>query len=384
MTRTAPLSLLALVIAGCSPMAADKGGRETSVATVRRQALTGYTFFDGKLVVPASASAVTTSPYSTQVVEVYTVAGKEVEKGQAIAKLDIPGTDSAKAAAKAQTQSAGAAYSAELADKSGPVRDAKKALDEARAVEKTARDVVAGGGEADIDAAVQARMDAERTLAEAQRERDEQLRPAKDSVASARSTLAAVREAERKGLILAPISGTVVSLEAKPGMSATSNQALATVVDFRQVRVQGFLPAELKDKVKKGTDVLVAFNGVSSDPVDGEVLDVSVAPPKEGQASGVYLAVIAFKNPGALVQPGATVKRVGVKSGYVEDALVVPATAVHGEGTDLWVEVKEDSTWSKRRVTLGITDGALVQIVSGLKDGEQVKVESPPAPATRA
>lgn len=383
MKRTVKLTFLALAIAGCAPAAMQKTS-ETSVTAVKRQALTGYTFFDGKLVVPASASAVTYSPYSTQVVEVYTVAGKEVEKGQVIAKLEIPGADSAKAAAKAQTQSAGAAYSAEVADKSGPVRDAQKALDEARAAEKAARDVVAQGGDADIDTAVQARVDAERALAEAKRQLADETRAARDSVASAQSTLAAVKEAERKGLVLAPISGTVVSLEAKPGMSAQSNQALATVVNFNAVRVQGFLPAELKDKVKKGTDVLVAFNGVSSDPVDGEVLEVSVAPPKEGQASGVYLAVIAFKNPGALVQPGATVKRVGVKSGYVEDALVVPVTAVHGEGADTWVEVKEDSTWSKRKVTLGITDGALVQVVSGLKEGEQVKYETPPAPATRA
>ena len=66
----------------------------------------------------------------------------------------------------------------------------------------------------------------------------------------------------------------------------------------------------------------------------------------------------------------------------VRDALVLPVEAVAGAQGRGQVEViKPDGTHEVREVTLGLTDGKMIQIRSGLKEGETVAVPGPNIPA---
>jgi len=67
---------------------------------------------------------------------------------------------------------------------------------------------------------------------------------------------------------------------------------------------------------------------------------------------------------------GATVR---IEAGLAENVLVVPVTAVQGavQQGNVWV-VGEDGTQEERAVTLGLTDGELVEVRDGLSEGEQV------------
>jgi hypothetical protein len=67
---------------------------------------------------------------------------------------------------------------------------------------------------------------------------------------------------------------------------------------------------------------------------------------------------------------GATMK---IQAGLAENVLVVPITAVQGsvQTGNVWV-VGEDGEPSERAVTLGLTDGDLVEIREGLSEGEQI------------
>jgi multidrug efflux pump subunit AcrA (membrane-fusion protein) len=75
---------------------------------------------------------------------------------------------------------------------------------------------------------------------------------------------------------------------------------------------------------------------------------------------------------GVTVFPGmaATVR---IDAGVAENVLVVPVTAVQGavQQGNVWV-VGEDGTQEERAVTLGLTDGELVEVRDGLSEGEQV------------
>lgn len=166
-------------------------------------------------------------------------------------------------------------------------------------------------------------------------------------------------------------------LAAKPGMMANANEPLATIVNFDKVRVQGLVPPELKDLVVKDSHVIIAMNGESSDPLDGIVLDVSVVPPSEGQKSPGYLTVIEFVNPERMVQPSYSVKRIGVKTGTVSNVLVVPVGAVVTKDGKSFISVKEGESWVEKPVEIGVTDGALVEIKSGINEGDQVRVTTP-------
>jgi membrane fusion protein (multidrug efflux system) len=75
---------------------------------------------------------------------------------------------------------------------------------------------------------------------------------------------------------------------------------------------------------------------------------------------------------GVTVFPGmaATVR---IDAGVAENVLVVPITAVQGavQKGNVWV-VGDDGKQEERAVTLGLTDGELVEVRDGLSEGEQV------------
>lgn len=378
-----PWLALVLVLSGCQPVPIDaesgaKTTQEFTTDVVKRQDLTGYSFFDGKMVIPASAQATAYSPYDTPVLSVSTGVGKHVDRGDAIVKLTIPGADAATSAAKANVNSAKENYSNQKGDNSAPVREAEKLLADARATEKAARDTIANGGDADLESATQARVAAEAGLTQAQRDLRQTLESDKMAVDQASTNLQDAKADAAKGIVRAPISGTIVTLDAKPGLDATAQQPLATIVNFGAVRVQGLVPAELKDFVTKNARVIIAMTGASSEPLDGIVLDVNVAPPSEGQTGAGYLALIQFLNPRSISQPSIAVKRIGVKTGTVENVLVVPANAVFMKDGKSFVNVKSGSGWVETNVEVGVTDGALVEIKSGLSEGATIRVN--PAP----
>jgi membrane fusion protein, multidrug efflux system len=75
---------------------------------------------------------------------------------------------------------------------------------------------------------------------------------------------------------------------------------------------------------------------------------------------------------GVTVFPGMAAS-VRIEAGVAEDVLVVPVTAVQGAVQKGNVRVVgEDGSQEQRSVTLGLTDGELVEVREGLSEGEQV------------
>jgi hypothetical protein len=376
-----PAAMLLAVLAGCKPSEPSvetqtASGSAPTTATVKRQDLVGYSFFDGKMVVPASAQATAFSPYDTPVVSVSTEIGKYVERGEPIVKLTIPGADQATTVAKLNANSANANLSSQKSIASTPVKDAQEALDQAKTAEKIAQETVAQGGTADVAAATQTRVDAETALKNAQQQMNSALQPAQDAASLSAAQLQTIKEDAAKGVVRAPISGTIVSLDAKPGMDAQAKQALATILDYGSVRVQGIVPPELKDTVVRHVHVIIATDGQSSEPIEGEVTRVSVVPPAAGQSSSGYLAEIRFLKPRSVKQPGMNVKRIGVKSGVAKQALVVPVAAVSTKDGKSTVNLQSGSNWVSTPVETGLTDGTVIEIKSGLSEGAIVQVPS--------
>jgi len=376
--RCFPLIGLAAVMAGCNPAppTTPTSNAPSSTAVVKQQDLTGYRFFDGKLVIPSSAQASAYSPYDTPIVSVMTSNGKYVERGEPIVKLTIPGADQATIQAKANATVANSTLSDQKNLASGPVTAAQQALKDAQAAEKAAQDTVAAGGTADVPGATQARMDAEAALRQAQLQMQQNLEPAKQLAASSDAQLQEVKADAAQGIVRAPISGTVVSLAAKPGMNAKSKQELATLIDFSATRVQATVPPELKGVILKGSRVIIAMSGPSAEPLDGRVLSVRVTPPAAGEQSSGYLAEIRFTNPQSMAQPSTQVSRVGIKTGHVKNVLVVPVAAVFTKDGASMVNLQKGSEWIPAKVSTGLSDGNLIEIKSGVAQGDVVQIRA--------
>jgi membrane fusion protein, multidrug efflux system len=62
-----------------------------------------------------------------------------------------------------------------------------------------------------------------------------------------------------------------------------------------------------------------------------------------------------------------------VESGRAEDVLLVPVTAVQGSFAtgNVWV-VLPDGSSEQRSVSLGLTDGEMVEVTEGLAEGDSI------------
>lgn len=363
----------ALLLAGCnSPGARKDIDAGPKSVKVDRQDLVGYAFLDGKVLIPPGISGTAYSPYDLPISEVTVTMGERVGKGETIIKLSMPDVQAALSQAKLNLSSAQSSYqSAQATDT--VVQEAKAALDAARAAEKLARENLSP----DMEAEVNNRKMAEDALKRAIAERDARLAPEREAVAAASAYLKEVQSGAKLSQIRAPISGTVTMLDAKPGEVAKTRKALATIVDLRALRIQGFVPPEHSDLVKKGTKLMVTVEGVEGDPIEGTVQEITVSPPKDGQKSAGYVALIDFPNSEGKVRPESVIKRLGVPTGKADDVLTVPVAAVIKSKDGIWVaKVQSGTEWVEKPVTTGISDGALIEIKSGLKEGDVVLTTS--------
>jgi len=371
---------VAALLAGCTDYAQSADPTQAKVtepttAKVIRKDLVGYAFFDGKVVTPPGVTATVTSPYPITVGEVMTAIGKRVSKGQTIIRLSAPDVTANLSTAQANVAAAKSAYEAARSANDSQVREAKVILDQARAAERAARDDIQNGGTADLEAATQARIAAELALQDAEGQLAAAVLSEKQALDMANEYLKEAKQGAAVTNVRAPITGTVMSLEAKPGLQANAKDLLATITDLQALKIQGVVPPEHADLVKKGTRLIIALDGQNSDPIEGEVTEVTILPPSDGQTSEGYLAVVKFDNAKGVVTPSSTIKRLGVRTGKAENVIVVPIGAVETDGQGRpSVRIDRNGKWESVPVETGLTDGALIEIKSGLQEGDVVRV----------
>lgn len=96
-----------------------------------------------------------------------------------------------------------------------------------------------------------------------------------------------------------------------------------------------------------------------------------------GDVSGGPVVVCAI--PSSLRAYADVRGQIALRSGQVSDVLTLPVTAVSGSADmgEVWV-VDDEGEATIRQVRLGATDGARVEIVSGLEEGARVYAVPPP------
>lgn len=368
-----------MAVAGCD-MAAKKVTKEGSAtAEVTRQDLTGYRFYDAQVVVPPTATATVTSHFQLPVSELLTAVGKKVRRGDTLMRLSVPEASAMLSQAQANLSTAQRDYSAAKSQNEGPLKEAARQLAEARKAEAQAVRDQSEGTTADVEGAVQARKDAEAAYVAAKSDFDSSVQNERQGIDSAMQFVSEARAGAKMASIKAPISGTVVALDAVVGSNVGTDPKapVATITDYDQVKVVATVPAEAKDDVKVGTTVLFTPTDKGIGPVEGKVTSVKVLPPKPGEKGSHYMATISFDNSKGLVKPSTIVKKAGVKTGHVESVLVVPVAAVtiNKEGKPV-VTVQEGSQTRDVVVETGLSDGALIEVKSGLTEGQIVRVRT--------
>lgn len=180
--------------------------------------------------------------------------------------------------------------------------------------------------------------------------------------------------------IRAPIDGTITARAERVrvgnnvfppgGVIATNDSALFVVEDLNSLILRISVPERELSKLSVGQVAELSFDAVSGSVFTGRI---DLIAPSVDPTTATFVVRIRLTNADGLLRPGMFA-RVAIVYERKLDALQIPRTALlDGDGPPK-VFVVSDGKAAERTVTLGLSNGAMIEVVEGLKDGEQVIV----------
>ncbi len=382
---------VALLLAGCSNGSNDLSSNQTTVSVqaqaAKVESITDVVSAQGVLYPLHQASL---SPKITAPVRAFYVnRGSKVHRGQLLAILENKDLAAGVVSARGSFDQAQANYASTTqstlpeAIKTAEVnvQDTRTALDNQRKVYESESKLYKEGALArkQLDATRVALQNAESAYATAQQHLSnlqasgaaEQRRAAKGQLESAHGQYLNAQAQFDYTRLRSPIDGVVTDRAVYPGDVAPAGTPLLIVMDVSKVIVRLHIPQSQAAQLKVGDPATIHVPGIKS----GVPAKVRIISPALDPNSTTVEIWVQADNPTHQLQPGTSVS-VSIRTKTVPNALVIPASAVltgDNQPTRVMV-VRQDGLAYSQDVTTGIEQGGMVQILSGLKQGEEVIV----------
>lgn len=193
---------------------------------------------------------------------------------------------------------------------------------------------------------------------------DEQIRY---ELEAARASLALARLELSYTNIVAPISGVVAQRMVKPGNLISLNSPVFRIVDNSRLEAVLNVPEREMAVLKQGMPLRMIVDAIPGKVFEGKVDRVS---PVVDSGTGTFRVVCAFVGNETL-RPGMF-GRIEVIFDQRQNILTVPRVALLDDEGETAVYVVRGNKAARIPVKLGYTTGEFAEILSGLKDGDQV------------
>lgn len=187
------------------------------------------------------------------------------------------------------------------------------------------------------------------------------------TVAAGQKIFTVRQDEPRKDIdVLAPEAGDVSELALVKGQSTAAGAESYRLTPARYHVLATVEPVQLYRLVDAPTEATVTITG---GPAPFACTGVKVQVTAEGVAS-VRCAIPTDQT----VFAGLPAS-MDIALGQVDDALIVPVTAVQGgaETGNVWVEASDGAEPEERAVTVGINDGVMVEVLEGLEEGDSIR-----------
>ena len=228
----------------------------------------------------------------------------------------------------------------------------------------------------------QALMDADVALAEAQladaeREWDRLKNgPDPDDIAAAEVRVAAAEASLRLSKIEAPFTGTITSVEIKPGDQVNPGTLAFGLADLSRLLVDVEVSEVDINRIQLGQPVSLNFDAALERVYQGEVIEI-------GMTGMVVQGVVNFEvtveliDPDDKIKPGMTAA-VNIVVSQIEDVLLVPNRAVRVENGERVVYVLRDGMIEPVQIRLGVSSETHSEVIeSELKQGDLIVLNPP-------
>jgi membrane fusion protein (multidrug efflux system) len=186
----------------------------------------------------------------------------------------------------------------------------------------------------------------------------------------AQGNLRQARIEYQRGFTQAPISGFVNYLFVDEGEFVDKGKPLVDLVDVEQIKINVDVPELDVRFIKAGQNVRVTVDAFPDSEWEGTVDFVAF---KADPATKTFQVRVIILNSDHRVRPGM-VARVAFLRRVIPDALTAPLFAIVEKAGERVVFVEKDGLAQARTVSIGVIEGARIQITNGLKPGDRLIV----------
>ena len=201
----------------------------------------------------------------------------------------------------------------------------------------------------------------------------QQVLTAQAQVAQARNAVKAAERYLNDTRIMSPIQGTVIDILAQPGELVGQSSVLLVIADLEHLEVVANVDETDVHSVKVGQPADIKVESVPGRVFKGVV--ESVAEQGKTISSVVYFEVtLRVDDDSGIVKAGMTAD-VDVVTDRRTNVLTIPNAALEERRGRLMARIlDENGEPFFKRVELGISDGTVTEVISGLEAGEMVAV----------
>lgn len=315
------------------------------VATAGKQKLGGIISATGKVEVNADRIAHVSPRISGKIVSVGASLGDSIGAGQVLARLD----------------------SVELGEALNRYRQSKTKL------------ALAGNNMERVKTLVEKKIAARKDILQAETEYQTTLTELHTDeerlllYGLSKSDLAALDEKRILVPVRSPIAGVVTEKHAIVGELADPSKSLYTVADLSSLWVMVDINEKDLAKVRKGQAAVVKVGAFADTKFRGRITHIADI---VDEATRTVKARVEVQNPGRKLKPEmfATVEL--TLPATAPPVLAVPEEAIQElEGKKVLFATEDGKEFSPREIQLGIASGGMVEVTSGIKEGERYAVK---------
>ena len=185
----------------------------------------------------------------------------------------------------------------------------------------------------------------------------------------------------------APFDGVLATVDVKKGDSLSSGSAIATIITKQKIATISLNEVDAA-KVKTGQKVTLTFDAIADLSLTGEVAEIdTIGTVTQGVVT--YKVKINFDTQDDRVKPGMSVSA-AIITETKTDVLTVPNSAVKTQNGSSNVEMFDQNYSAEemkqgvtsivaprsQTVEIGIADDTATEIISGLKEGDQIVIRA--------
>lgn len=184
--------------------------------------------------------------------------------------------------------------------------------------------------------------------------------------------------------VRAPFDGTMASVPVQKGDNASSGTILGTIITTQQVATISLNEIDIA-KIQLGQKVTLTFDAVPDLTITGKVAQIdSIGTVSQGVVN--YNVKISFDTNDARIKPGMSASS-AIITNVAQDILMVPSGAIKTGGGANYVQMFDTILPAplsgvqgspslipprNQTVEIGISNGTSTEIISGLKEGDEI------------